>query len=344
MQPPPETHDPTPAESLVQSLDQALDAAPVATVRRSAVPADLLGRPTIAKLLRFALEEWLMLGALWGLMYFGPYWLYPILAVLVAGRLHAFGVILHDAAHMPLRSKGISVRLLEVLAGYPIATTVDAMRYHHLRHHRDNGMPSDPYFKAGAEDSPLIRFVSRVRGVILIPFWTIRTVVGLLATIFPGLRHGYGRVFLQDRSGESLRNSKEVARCAREDIGQLFFQIGVIALAMYIPHLVFYGYFLPVTLTGMLSSNRIVEEHIYHPATDRRIETQFAITRDHGLGLIGKLFLAPRNIGFHIVHHLHPQVALENLPALRNWYIEHHPRSYPAGDRPRAMASSGATT
>lgn len=342
MQTHPETQDTTPAERLVESLDQALDAAPATTVRRSDVPADFLGRPTIVKLLRFALEEWLMLGALWGLMYFGPWWLYPVLAVLVAGRLHALGVILHDAAHMPLRSKGISVRLLEVLAGYPIATTVDAMRYHHLRHHRDNGMSSDPYFKAGAEDSAFIRFVSRIRGVILIPFWTIRTIFGLLATIFPGMRHGYGRVFLQDRSGESLRNSKEVARCAREDIGQLLFQIGVIAFAIHAPQIFFYGYFLPVTLTGMLSSNRIVEEHIYHPASDRRIETQFAITRDHGLGLIGKLFLAPRNIGFHIVHHLHPQVALENLPALRTWYIEHHPHIYPPGDRPRLTASSGA--
>src|SRR5262245_6162963 len=86
-----------PAEQWVESLDQALAAAPIAAVRRSEVPAHLLGRPTIARLLRYALEEWIFLGALWGLMFFGPRWLYPVLALLVAGRLHAFGVILHDA-------------------------------------------------------------------------------------------------------------------------------------------------------------------------------------------------------------------------------------------------------
>lgn len=321
-----------PAQQWVESLEQALAAAPIAAVRRSEVPAHLLGRPTIARLLRFALEEWLLLGAIWCLMLLGPVWLYPALALLVAGRLHALGVILHDVAHMPLRSKGLAIRALEILAGYPIATTIDAMRYHHLRHHRDNGMPTDPYFKAGAEERPGLRFLLWIRGVVLIPFWTIRTLVGLVATMVPAVRPGYGRIFLQDRSGEDLHESKEVVRCAREDIGQLLFQVGLVALWIRFPAPVLYGYVIPVIITGLLSSNRVLAEHIYHPAADRRMETQFSITRDHGLGLIGRLFLAPRNIGFHIVHHLHPQVSCEHLPALRAWYVRRYPDLYPQVD------------
>jgi len=331
-----------PAEHWVESLDQALAAAPISTVRRGDVPAFLLGRPTIARLLRFAFEEWAMIAALWVAMFMAPMWLYPVLALLVAGRLHALGVILHDAAHMPLRTKGIAVRLLEILAGYPIATTIDAMRYHHLRHHRDNGMPTDPYFKAGAENSIVTRFLLRIRGVVLIPFWTVRTLVGLLAIMIPAVRQGYARVFLQDRSGEDLRQSKEVVRCAREDIGQLLFQLGVVILWIRFPEPVSYGYVIPIIITGFLSSNRVVAEHIYHPVTDRRTETQFIITRDHGLGIVGKIFLAPRNIGLHIVHHLHPQVSLENLPALRGWYIQRHPDLYPQPSR-RSRASSMGT-
>lgn len=331
-----------PAEHWVESLDQALSAAPIATVRRSEVPTHLLGRPTINRLLRFAFEEWVMIAALWGAMFFGPRWLYPVLALLVAGRLHALGVILHDAAHMPLRSKGLTTRLLEIMAGYPIATTIDAMRYHHLRHHRDNGMPTDPYFKAGAEQSLTTRFLLRIRGVVLVPFWTIRTLVGLVAIMVPAVRQGYGRIFLQDRSGEDLRQSKEVLRCAQEDIGQLLFQLGVAFLWIRFPELVLYGYVIPIIIVGFLSSNRVVEEHIYHAVTDRRTETQFIITRDHGLGIIGRIFLAPRNIGFHIVHHLHPQVALENLPALRRWYLQRHPDLYPQPGR-YSMASSMGT-
>ncbi len=333
-----------PAEHLVESLDQALAAAPITTVRRSEAPDQLLGRPTIGRLLRFVLEEWVMMAALWGVMFIGPHWLYPVLALLVAGRLHALGVLLHDAAHMPLRSKGLAVRLLEILAGYPIATTIDAMRYHHLRHHRDNGMRTDPYFKAGAEESKVTRFLLRIRGVILIPFWTVRTLVGLVALMVPGVRHGYGRIFLQDRSGDDLRQSKEVERCAREDIGQLLFQLGVVALWIRFPHEVLYGYVIPISITGVLSSNRVVAEHIYHSVTDRRTETQFTITMDHGLGLIGKLFMAPRNIGFHIVHHLHPQVALENLPALRRWYTQRYPDLYPPPGRHSVASSVGTVS
>lgn len=329
---------------LVESLDEALAAAPIAVVRRSEVPLHLLGRPTVPRLLRFALEEWFLLGAIWVLMSLAPWWCYPFLVVLVAGRLHALGVILHDVAHMPLRSKGFAVRLLEILAGYPIATTIDAMRYHHLRHHRDNGMPTDPYFKAGAEERMGLRFLLWIRGIVLTPFWTFRTLVGLVAAMVPAVRPGYARVFLQDRSGEDLRQSKEVIRCAREDIGQLLFQLGVLALWIQFPTPVLYGYIIPLIMAGLLSSNRVLAEHIYHPVTDRRTETQFTITRDHGLGLIGKVVLAPRNIGFHIVHHLHPQVALENLPALRAWYIERYPDHYPHSGRKSAHSNMETAT
>src|SRR5690349_11459965 len=89
-------------EHLVDDLDLALAAAPASAVRRGDVPAELLGKASVANLLRLAAEEWAVLAAPWAAMAYGPRWLYPVLALLVAGRLHAFGVILHDAAHMPL--------------------------------------------------------------------------------------------------------------------------------------------------------------------------------------------------------------------------------------------------
>jgi biopolymer transport protein ExbB/TolQ len=47
-------------------------------------------------------------------------------------------------------------------------------------------------------------------------------------------------------------------------------------------------------------------------------------------GPLGRVLFAPRNIGYHIVHHLHPQVALDALPRLRAWYVKEHGESYPA--------------
>ena len=299
--------------------------------RRREVPRELLGPPTIAGLLRQALVEWALLGLLWTAMAFAPWWGDLPLLVLVAGRLHALGVILHDATHMPLRTKTAATRLLEALVAYPIATTLEAMRYHHLRHHRDSGMAADPYFKPGASSDRRIWLVQWLRGLLLLPFWSVRAPFGLIASLIPSWRPAYARVFLQDRSGASadaLRNSREVIACARAELGQVLFQIPLVTAFVLWPAAMAWSYALPATLTGLLASYRVLCEHFYEPTSERSVATLLRTTRDHHLGLAGALVLAPRNIGCHIVHHIHPQVAQQHLPALRRWYRANHPQ-YP---------------
>lgn len=332
-----------PAAHLVDDLEAALDDASPETreLRRSEVPRELLRPATRAGLLRMALEEWAMLLLLWAAMGALAWtlrspWLFACaylpLALLVAGRFHALGILMHDCAHMPMRSKDVAVRVLEILCAYPIATTMNAMRYHHLRHHRDSGMKSDPYMKPDLRGRPFLYAAFVVRGLVLVPFWTLRVPVGLLASLVPGLRNLYGRVWLQDRSGEDLTGSREVLDCGQAELGQGLFQLALLALALVFPRPVLLGYAIPVVITGLVAAWRLLVEHNYEPAHDRRIETILATTNDHHLRLVDKLFLAPRNIGHHVVHHIHPQVGLDALPALRAWYVEHHPATYP---RPR---------
>ena len=326
----PET-EPAPTDiHLVADLEAALESAAEATtiVKRRDVPRALLTRATVTDLLRQAAFDWACLGALWAAMAFTPWWVDVPLMLVVAGRLHALGVILHDATHMPLRGKDAKTRLLEVLVGYPIATTLDAMRYHHLRHHRDSGMASDPYFKSGVDEHRGRWLVQWLRGLLLMPFWTVRAPFGVVASFAPGLRPTYARVFLQDRSGASdatLEASPEVARCAREELGQLIFQALVIAAAVRWPAVIGWYYALPATITGLLASYRVLCEHRYVATADRALTTVVATTRDHHLSAWERIFFAPRNIGFHVVHHLHPQVAQQHLPALRAWYRERLP-------------------
>lgn len=328
---------------LVDDLERALDAEPGrpasggAAIRRGDAPPELLVKPTTGGLIRDALVDWAWIALFWVGMALTPRWAetwaYPLLALLVAGRLHSLGVVLHDATHMPLRGKTWRTRLVELLAGYPIATTLNAMRYHHIRHHRDSGMPSDPYFKRGMETPsrwrPLIWLVQWLRGLLLIPFWTVRAPFGLLALAVPALRNAYGRAFLQDRSGQDLRRSAEVIACARAEAGQLVFQLGVVGLGMLWPEAVLLGYVVPAFGTGLLASYRVLAEHDYQRADDRRVETILATTHDHNLGLGDRILFGPRNIGYHVVHHIHPQVSWRALPALRAWYRAQHPEVYP---------------
>jgi fatty acid desaturase len=316
-------------DHLADDLERALDAEPPTHLSRSRAPRELLTPPDVNDLLRMAVVDWGIVGGCWVAMALLPTWTWPVWILVVTGRIHGFGVLLHDVAHMPLKRKTWRVRLLELLCGYPLATTVNAMRYHHLRHHRDSGMPTDPYFKEGVEDRPVLYALNTLRGVLLLPFWTLRTLFGLAAWAMPGLRTTYGRVFLQDRSGRDLTDSREVRDCAREDLGQLVFQLGVLAIAVAAPWAVFWGYVVPGTLAGLLAARRLLVEHRYVRTPDRKVETLLATTNDHQIGSPLAWLIAPHHIGYHVVHHIHPAVGLRHLPALRDWYRETTP-GYPA--------------
>lgn len=330
----------------VAELDEALTAAETldSPVQRSRVPTELLGKPSVSGLTVLALQDWALIVGCWCAMLVGPWQLYPLWALLVAGRIHSLGVILHDATHMPLHGKPLSVRFMELLAGYPLATTLNAMRYHHLRHHRDTNMPTDPYFKKTVRGRPLIFGLIWLRHLILIPLWTLRGPFGLLALAFPKLRNAYAKGFLQDRSGKDLTHHPEVIACAKEELGQVIVHVFLYTALFIWPEVIFYGYLLPAAIAGLLAGYRVLREHDYLPVTTRKPQTIMLVTNDHNLGPFGQILLAPRNIGCHIVHHLHPQVALQNLPRLRQWYIAEYPQTYPKPARPLGwMRSEGAS-
>ncbi|MEP6692953.1 MAG: fatty acid desaturase, partial [Gemmatimonadaceae bacterium] len=305
---------------LVDDLERSLDDAAPPRLARNAVPRELLAPASVRGLTRMTAEEWAMMISLWGAMAMAPRWLWPLLVLPLAGRFHALGVVLHDATHMPLRRKTAGVRAVEIFCGYPIASTLNAMRYHHIRHHRDSGMHTDPYFKSGDRGAWWWIRNTLLRGVVLVPFWSIRPLAGVVALVVPTLRNFYGRVFLQDKSGDDLRHSRELIDCARAELGQLAFLALVIAATVRWPLALTAGYLIPVVVAAVLAARRVLIEHNYERVSDRRVDTIIATTNDNHLGLLGAVMLAPRNIGYHIVHHIHPQARLESLPRLRAWY------------------------
>ena len=294
-------------------------------------PKDLLIKPSLDKLLKYMLMDWLVVIACWLSLTIVNKTLYPIVALIIASRFHSFGVILHDLTHMPLKKKTIKIRIIEVFTGYPIATTLNAMRYHHLRHHKDSCMVNDPYLKPIPSSYSLALLVNVLKSSLLIPFWLIRSIYGVFAFCIPLLRQSYAIIFLQDKSGKNVTKSKEVAQCAKEDIFQFLFFTGVFTGVLYflsLETLLLY-YIVPALITGCFSGYRVFKEHRYtEPVNDRKMDTIIKTTTDHNLTGIARFFLAPRNIGCHTVHHLHPQVACYALPELRKWYLQNHPYTY----------------
>lgn len=310
---------------IVKDLEKALP------ISRSKTPADLLIKPSINILLQNMFIDWTIVIICWCSLALINNWLYPIVALVIASRFHSFGVILHDLTHMPLKNKTTKIRILEVLVGYPIATTLNAMRYHHLRHHKDSCMDTDPYFKTPTSNNSLAFLLNILKSSILIPFWLIRCLYGSFAFYSPSLRQSYAQVFLQDKSSKDLTKNKEVIQCAKEDIFQLLFFILIFLFVVLFfgVKILFYYYIIPALITGCFSGYRVFKEHSYTKAVhDRTINTIIQTTKDHNLSGISQFFLAPRNIGYHIVHHIHPQVAWYALPKLRKWYLKNYPELY----------------
>lgn len=139
------------------------------------VPQEMLAGARPTRLLALAVGDWAAIALLWlasaRLPAEARAWAYPFAVLLIAGRFHALGVVLHDVAHMPRGRKTFALRALEFLAGYPVGTTIDAMRYHHLRHHRDFGRSADPYLKAWVGRSRLRFWVMSLRYLLLVPLW-----------------------------------------------------------------------------------------------------------------------------------------------------------------------------
>ncbi len=283
------------------------------------IPHELLRSAQPGRLILYALADWTVIVALWLAAWRTPVWLYPLWLALLAGRFHALGVVLHDAVHIPQRGKSGPLRIVEALAGYPVGSTLEAMRYHHLRHHRDLGLSGDPYLKPWVGRSPVRHWLLSFRYFLLTPLWVARGLYGAIAFHVPALRNGYGRYFLQDRSGGDLTNHAEVIVCAREEHWQLLFFACVGALAAIWPRWLLAFYIAPLVLAGYLAGQRLLYEHVQEPSHDRGPEGIERATRNHHLGLVGRLLLTPHNVGYHVAHHLHPQAALENLPGLEKW-------------------------
>lgn len=309
---------------LAKELEKALP------LSRKQVPKELLLPPKPSILIKHACIDWIWIVLFWLGMWGFPNWMYPFFALMVAGRIHSLGVVHHDLAHMPLKKKTNLVRVLEVLSGYPIGTTVNAMRYHHLRHHKDNGMDTDPYFNKYLKNNYLVIFLYLLKFPLIIIFWIARSAYGSLAYYLDSLRNSYGRIFLQDRTGRDLRRNMELIQCASEERWLFLFHMFISGgICFFFPTFWVYGYLIPLFITGFLVGCRFLFEHTYDSAEDRSLASILHTTQDHHFNGLGALLFAPRNIGYHIVHHIHPQVAWYHLPELRKWYLEYYPQGYP---------------
>jgi len=275
------------------------------------------------RLVRYACADWLVIGLCWTAMALlrNPF-VYGVCLLLIAGRLQALGVILHDACHLPSRRRTVPLAFVDALVGWPIGSSIAAMRYHHLRHHRAVCTPEDPYLHHLAARGGWVKRAMMLRGALLPFLWPLRALTSPIALLWPAFRPWFARGFLQERSKRDLRQHAEIIACARADLPHCVAYLLAIAAVVHwqLPFFTYYG--LPWILGGIMNANRVLIEHDPVENGERSQEAVWAMTHTWHYGWLGKLVLFPRNIGFHQVHHVYPALALEHLPEVHRYLLD----------------------
>lgn len=243
--------------------------------------------------------DWLVIAAAIGVSeYAGNVWVYLVAVALIAGRMHAFGVLVHEAAHFRfLKNRRTSEWIMDTLAAWPIGTTVEGYRQNHLAHHQNVNTENDPDWvvKLG---TTAFTFPQKVQVLTLRLVGYLVAVSSLLdlTHILPRA----GKAAPKDKTYRLIRLGFYLAFAA------LFTVLGIwkgVLLYWLVPYFTAFFLFLYV---------RSVAEHF----GGMDYEEELGSTRTVYPYLWERLFFAPHNINYHLEHHMFPGVPFYNLPKL----------------------------
>jgi fatty acid desaturase len=245
------------------------------------------------------------IGAEWGLIvatiYLSQRFWHPILYIFavafIGARQHALLVLMHDGVHYRLlRNRRLNDWMSEVILAWPHLVSARQYRKNHFAHHRYMNTPQDPDLRRRAGD----------------PAW-----------VFPQAIPNLAKMLLRDMTGLNapamLKLAASVAAADSVPMGFLAVRYGFYAASLGI--IIYTGalrtfalYWIVPMFTWLVLIMRIrsIAEHhaIEGPPTPYpRIRTTQATWLE-------RIFLAPKNVNYHIEHHFFPSVPFYRLPEL----------------------------
>lgn len=247
--------------------------------------------------------DWLVIAAaIYASIASGSTWVYAIAVFVIAGRMHAMAVLIHDFAHYRwIRNKVVSEWVGDLLLAWPLMTTVDGYRQNHLAHHRHTNTENDPDFRDRL-GVPAFTFPRSWHQVVL-TFAGYAIAVRSILDIMGFLRRFEAR-------------PSPAYTCAR--IG---FYIAVLLAFWWLDAIqgLFWYWLLPfLTAFFAIMYVRSVAEHFGSMDYDHELTG----TRTVIPHLWEKAIFAPHNVNYHLDHHLYPSVPFYNLPQLHAHLME----------------------
>jgi fatty acid desaturase len=229
--------------------------------------------------------------------FFNPV-VYLLTVAFIGARQHALLILMHDGVHYRLfRDRRVNDWTSEIILAWPNLISARAYRKNHFAHHRYLNTGQDPDWTRHQGDVSWV-FPMRWRRLALL---MLRDVSGLgaiyylkLAVMLLSRDTGVSRGFLAARYG--------------------FYGAVVATFAWFgAVHLLAMYWFVPMfTWLIVIFRVRSIAEH---SAIEGRANV-YAETRSTRASVLDHIFVAPKNVNYHIEHHFYPSVPFYRLPEL----------------------------
>jgi fatty acid desaturase len=230
--------------------------------------------------------------------HFWSVFLYLATVAFIGARQHAMLILMHDGTHYRLfRNRHINDWVSELLLAWPHLVALRSYRQNHVAHHNHVNTENDPDWLRKKDNAE----------------WEFPQSVKSLLGIFARDLSGIGGINLI-RLASSLSPSENAPSKGFKRLRLAFYLTLLIGTLAAGAGKILLLYWVVPYFTWLIFIMRIrsIAEHF-------AIEAESDIygqTRTTDAGLLARVFIAPKNVNYHIEHHFFPSVPFHRLPQL----------------------------
>lgn len=257
-----------------------------------------------------------IIGCLVAAAWHPTWWVAVLGGCIIATRLQALGVLLHEATHYALyKNRVVNDVVADLFVAFPLGMSTTLYRKTHFRHHRYTNTSEDQDLAAQREEREWFEWPKSPRELIR----------SLIRATLGGNTHRAWVLYKYWAPWRSFFRPLDADFPLRARVLYVLSAIGVYGLIGWgfatnwkLTAMLCAMYAVPtMTLLNLINRIRATAEHIGVELTNELNSTRTVIPT-----WFERLTIAPFNVSYHLEHHLFPSVPAHNLGKLHRYLME----------------------